>query len=260
MTTTHSLRLAGAPNFRDIGEGIVMRDGRRLRRNQVFRSGELSRLTDADLDALRRAGVKFVLDLRSPQECELHRSRWPDSLDTEFHRANIHPDIQINGRSALDLIKENPTGENIKFVAGAGFGPLADFCGPSLKQLVDRLVQGKTPVVFHCTNGRDRTGTVSAMLLYLLGAPREAIVADFMLTNERIDVELVVENSLATFRKALGLELDRKTVEQFTLVHPEYIDRLFELLDERYGSTEGYLQHYGIDEGVAEAVRERLLA
>ena len=67
MTATTELRLEGASNFRDIG-GWTTADGRRLKRKRIFRSGELSQLTDADLDILRHLGIAFVADLRSLKE------------------------------------------------------------------------------------------------------------------------------------------------------------------------------------------------
>jgi protein-tyrosine phosphatase len=41
------------------------------------------------------------------------------------------------------------------------------------------------PVLFHCTAGKDRTGWTAALLLTALGVPREAVLADYLLTNER---------------------------------------------------------------------------
>lgn len=258
MTDTSLLRLAGAPNFRDIG-GCLTMDGRRLKREKLFRSGELSRLSDADLATLQRLSIAFVLDLRSPQEGGLHPSRWPVELASEVHRAYIHPDITLDGRSVLDHIIEDPTPANVKSVVCRSFGPLADYCGPALTAITERLSRGTAPVVFHCTNGRDRTGVIAAMLLYMLGASREFIVADFLLTNQRIDVELVVENSQATFRKALGMEVDRAIVELCTLVYAEQIDALFQHLKTEYGSPDSYLREFGIDVAMQNALREALL-
>ena len=35
-----------------------------------------------------------------------------------------------------------------------------------------------TPLLLHCTHGKDRTGLVSALVLHVCGASRDAIVAD----------------------------------------------------------------------------------
>ena len=42
-------------------------------------------------------------------------------------------------------------------------------------------------VVVHCAAGKDRTGTVVAMALDVAGVPHDEIVADYVLTGERIE-------------------------------------------------------------------------
>ena len=253
-----ALRLEGASNFRDIGGHATM-DGHRVKQGRIFRSGELSRLTDSDHDILRCLNVALVADLRSRKECELLPSRWPAGLNTVLYHADVSMDIRINGRSIIELIKEDPSADHVARVVEHGFHIIADSCGPALKLITDRLASGGGPLLFHCTNGRDRTGVISAMLLYMLGASRDAIVADFMITNQRLDVEQVVTNTIATFHKALGITMTRATAELVTLVKPEYINAMFIHFDTKYGSPESYLAHFGIYTALVEKLRQRLL-
>jgi protein-tyrosine phosphatase len=186
-------------------------------------------------------------------------SRWPDGVNTELLLADITMDLQLDGRPIMELLLADRSPSATARTVGRSFPVIADLCGPALKQIAERLTDTGGPILFHCTNGRDRTGVISAMLLYILGAPREAIVADFMLTNERIDVERVVANTLETFRKVLGMEMSRDSVEMVTLVRAEYIDALFRGFETQYGSADGYLAHFGIDEVLRDRLRERLL-
>jgi protein-tyrosine phosphatase len=41
-------------------------------------------------------------------------------------------------------------------------------------------------VVFHCAGGKDRTGLLALVLLTLTGAKPEAIIADYLLTYDRM--------------------------------------------------------------------------
>ena len=43
------------------------------------------------------------------------------------------------------------------------------------------------PALFHCAAGKDRTGVLAALVLDAVGVERDAIVADFALTNERLE-------------------------------------------------------------------------
>lgn len=255
--TAADIRLDGAPNFRDIG-GCVNADGRRIKRGVIYRSGELSHLTDRDLATLRQLGVGLLVDLRSLKECDVHRSRWPEGMNTEKHCADITVDIIVNGRPIMDMMLEIKTKEEATYIFGQGFGEIPVYCGPALKLVTERVAAGLCPIMYHCTNGRDRTGVMSAMLLYMLGAPHDVIVRDFMITNERIDVELVIKNSVAAY-KGMGVDIPREIFERAVLVQPEYIDIMFDGMITKYGSPDGYLQHFGIDDGLRQHLRERLL-
>ncbi len=59
--------LGGAPNFRTV-PSFPAADGRRLKTDIFYRSGELSRLSEADLVRLAAFGIRLVCDLRSPAE------------------------------------------------------------------------------------------------------------------------------------------------------------------------------------------------
>ena len=48
----------------------------------------------------------------------------------------------------------------------------------------------KTPLMFHCTAGKDRAGFAAALFLAALGVERETIIEDYMLTNELTGVTM----------------------------------------------------------------------
>src|SRR5262245_24575992 len=56
-------------NFRDVG-GCVTRDGRRVRRGLLFRSGHLGHADEGDLAQLASLGIRTVIDFRGPQDEE----------------------------------------------------------------------------------------------------------------------------------------------------------------------------------------------
>jgi protein-tyrosine phosphatase len=256
---TSEIRLEGASNFRDIG-GHATTDGRRIKRNQLFRSGELSRLTDTDFMTLRDLDIALVVDLRSKTEAERQRTRWPTELVAKHHNADISTDLRVNGRKLPELLKEDPTPEGAARVMEHTFRVLPDMCGPALKQVADRLANNALPAVFHCTNGRDRTGIISAMLLYMLGATQDAIVKDFVTTNERMNIPVVIENTRNYLIHELGHELDDATIELCVRVQPQNILAAFDEVTKKHGSPEGYFQHWGVEAGTAEKMKLHLLA
>ena len=43
------------------------------------------------------------------------------------------------------------------------------------------------PILVHCASGKDRTGVVVAVLLLTLGAPREVIVEEYLLSDGGVE-------------------------------------------------------------------------
>src|ERR1700734_1357612 len=59
--------LQGAANFRDMG-GYTTTDGHHVKWGEIYRSADISRLTDADLDVLKARRITYDVDLRGHQE------------------------------------------------------------------------------------------------------------------------------------------------------------------------------------------------
>ena len=53
----------------------------------------------------------------------------------------------------------------------------------AFKELFRALEAGETPILFHCTSGKDRTGVAAMLILLALGASDETICADYARTN-----------------------------------------------------------------------------
>ena len=94
------------------------------------------------------------------------------------------------------------------------------------------LAPGALPALIHCTSGKDRTGFGAALLLGLLGVPREDVVEDYLLTNRyRRDIDFLV-----------GTRVSREVLDVVTSARAEYLDAAFEAIEARWGS----LQQYGL--------------
>ena len=64
---TRHIDLEGQPNFRDLG-GYQTTDGRTVKWRQVFRSGELPRLTDNDVATLKDLRLRSVINFLTQAE------------------------------------------------------------------------------------------------------------------------------------------------------------------------------------------------
>jgi len=107
----------------------------------------------------------------------------------------------------------------------------------------------RLPVAIHCTAGKDRTGFIAMLVLSMLGVEREAIVADYTLS----DTAYADLNDKAAMVGALKQEdLD----PDIFLCAPSYVcEDTLNLIDAQYGSVEKYLDSIGFDKEWREKLR-----
>jgi protein-tyrosine phosphatase len=129
--------LGGAPNFRTIAPFPVA-DGRRLKPNILYRSGELSCLSDSDLVRLAEFGIRLVCDLRSLAEQAHYASRWPQE--------SLHRHLDLFGLDGTDasparifaLILSDPTPRGARLAMDTLYRRKPRAYAPQLSHLFSR--------------------------------------------------------------------------------------------------------------------------
>ena len=171
--------LQGASNFRDLG-GYPGLHGRPVRWRQLFRAPHLADLTLADQALLAGLGVARAFDFRGLDE----RAATPYSVPgISQHSLSIEPSVTHRMQEMV------ATGQRLTAPVVAGlmrelYRGLVNDHAPRYAELFAHMLEGDdTPLVFHCTAGKDRTGIAAALLLLALGVSREVVMADFLLTN-----------------------------------------------------------------------------
>jgi protein-tyrosine phosphatase len=107
-------------------------------------------------------------------------------------------------------------------------------------------------VLWHCTQGKDRAGSASAMLLAALGADRELIMADFILSKDYYD-------PMASKIKT-ETDLQRAVVNTLISANPEIFEATLDKVDAQYGSLRNYLTEcIGVTPEMMEMLRARYL-
>ena len=107
------------------------------------------------------------------------------------------------------------------------------------------------PVMIHCTQGKDRTGLIILLLLFMLEIPVVAIAADYQASERELEVEM--EERLGELRKG-GLEAD------FARCPTGFVEAVAAEIEKRYGGIERYLiEQVGVDEGMQRKIRSIIL-
>ncbi|KAK1990950.1 tyrosine phosphatase [Colletotrichum falcatum] len=237
----------GTFNTRDIGRvpGSAVRPG------LAFRSGSLEGVGESGAAVLAgQLGIRRIFDLRSGDE----RERYPEP--------------EIPG-VANDWIP-NPYDAAADMRDFAGGGGEEGYCrmymrvveayAPTFKAILEHVRDRPgEPFLFHCALGRDRTGIVSALLLFLAGSDDDTLTLDYMLT--RIGSEplrhVLLERAMRDHAVANGLEdpvfynLCNLRVSTWELFAKQ--------MGDRYGGFGGYVtKRLGFSQDDLEVIRNNL--
>jgi protein-tyrosine phosphatase len=228
------ISLEGAPNFRDLG-GYEAADGRRVRHGQLFRSGVLSDVTDADLAALAGLSIATVVDLRSADEVALRTNRLPPGA------VAVHVPVTDVSAAPSSILERLESGDSEGLGAEmllTGNRAFARELRAAFATALHLAMQPEhRPIVFHCTAGKDRTGFAAALMLRTLGVPREAAVSDYLLSNDRL-----AHRHAEVLARAQERLTDLEPLRAMLEVRLEYIDAGLDAIDADYGSVEAYLR------------------
>lgn len=252
------LPLEGGSNFRDMG-GYPAMDGKRVRRGLLFRSGAPSSLSDADHAYLARFGIESVMDLRSSEELDLYPNRWVATADIDYYTIDYSIVDMLAARSPEQL-------QDLSVV----YPDLAYSIKPQMTQYFTLLAEGKAPIVVNCSAGQDRTGITSALLLSVLGVPREIVVEDYLLSSdfrrpaiERGSVDLAAAAETNAFAAMMARYAQGETTHASPLMTAEgrpFLDFALDRIEADYGSIEGFMtEGLGLSAAQLQSIRELYL-
>jgi protein-tyrosine phosphatase len=256
------IELTGQNNFRDLG-GYEAADGRRVRWRHLYRSGELTELSDGDVDKLAELGIRTVVDLRGEAEAA---KKGPDRLPPG---ASLRPIAIEPGNLSPILGPAFATGD-FSVVPGDLLQEINRSYIRDWRSKLGELLHvvadpAKRPLVFHCTQGKDRAGINAAVLLSALGVPWETVLKDYLLSNvqRREQAELGLDTMRASAAKLRGIspdEVDMGNIRGLFFVHTSYLGAAHDEITTRYGSVEAFLRDgIGCSDGDLRRLRDGLL-
>lgn len=249
------IALEGGRNFRDIG-GYPTQDGRSVRWGKIFRSGSMAGLTPADYERLARLSIKTICDLRTVHEREMEPNNW-------YRVANIMYWARDHGEGFGELRSlmgsSLSTAEAARAAMINGYRRLPFQQAPAYKEVFRRLAAGEVPLAFNCSAGKDRAGTAAALILSVLGVPREIVLEDYLLTDRIIDFKRVFMET-ARQRKSTLMNQSPDIIAAILKSDVVYLNAAFDAIEQKHGSIEAYLNDaLGISEEAVSAIRLRLL-
>ena len=242
------LDFAGGTNFRELG-GYEADEGKHVKWGQIWRGIPTCKLTgEADRAKLDALGLRLILDLRSTEEARREPDYVPDGARL----------VQICGLCAEDgreisfapddiaaLMKGRKENADGSFFVETMYERML-FGNKAFKELFRALEAGETPILFHCSAGKDRTGVAAMLILLALGASDETICADYERTNLCRKAE--IEARLAAHADEIAKDPRRENFHRSAAgVSPEAAPFVLRTIRAKYGSAENYLEkEYGL--------------
>lgn len=231
-------------NARDLG-GLPTRDGGETRWRAIVRSDLPARLNERGQEALLAYGIRTLLDLRAPHELakqpspfskQIHGERAPAYVNVSLDK--FDPDVRVLLNQATSVAE----------IYNIILDHYADMTAAAMRALANA---GPGGILVHCHSGKDRTGTISALVLYLANVPMEHIARDYALTQARL---------WSLYEKTIA-EMDGEPENHRwlkPLTPPKTIYAMFEHLETKYGSVREYLRYAGMTDEEMERIAERL--
>ncbi|MGE3621005.1 MAG: tyrosine-protein phosphatase [Acidimicrobiia bacterium] len=252
--TTMWLTLEGLANARDVG-GLPLAGGGTTRGGVLLRSDEPVACTPADVAQLVEVvGLRRVVDLRSLREHETSAPHALRDAGVEYLSLSLRDRASTTEDRAASRAEADGLSEDDLLVWMARrYRQTLDVATEALIGLLPTLAHQDGPTLVHCAAGKDRTGVVVAMLLSLAGVERPAVVADYAVTDGRMD------RVLAALRARRGPGID----ELPPVLHrapARVMDHFLASVDEDLGGVERWFLDRGARPADVVAWTERLAA
>jgi protein-tyrosine phosphatase len=251
-SSQRQVRLQGAVNFRDLG-GYAVAGGKHVRWDRIYRSADISKLTDSDMAVLKERHIQSVVDLRGVEESKKAPDRLNPGMDYILCPAGSDNNLG-DWMKTVATIRTESGGDSMMRI----FYAKTEFLAARYKPFFEKLLAlpDNEALLFHCTAGKDRTGIGAALLLYALGVPYETILQDYTATN----YYRAAENERMVHSMVQGMHIAEPVAKGMMGAKKEYIETSFAAIRQEYGSIDNFLNGpIGLDEGRRQALKDKFL-
>ena len=249
-------------NARQLGGYTI--GNKQIRKDMLLRTARLSSLSKEDSILLADTyRVQCIYDFRSQQEASTTPDVIPGNsrhmmLSISFDNNETKSEAKASSeRETIEMLLKNADNPDVQHLCDHIYDKI--FFEESSNEVYRSFFKDLLSVnpedgavLWHCTQGKDRAGCASAMILSALGADRELIMADYKLSKEYYD----------SFIAGVKTETENQSKVINTLIsaNPVIFEKALDKIDERYGSFRNYLTEcIGVTPEMMETLRQRYL-
>jgi protein-tyrosine phosphatase len=244
---TRWIDLQGADNVRDLG-GLPVASGGRTRFGRLVRASTLQHLTIADVAHLvGDLGLRTVVDLRLPREAAAEGSALADHVGVDYLSLPVWSADRVPADVVVSEAEMDAVGHYLALLDGS-IAEIVSAC----RVFADPQ---RVPALFHCAAGKDRTGVLAALVLDAVEVTREAIVADYALTAQRLHLIRERLAGLETYRRMRAVATGRGVMTADADTMSRFLDRL----QRDHGGAGSWLLAHGMSTEELAALRASLV-
>jgi protein-tyrosine phosphatase len=226
-----------------------------LKTGLLYRSGDLSQATDADLERLGSLGIRTICDLRSERERQQAPDRVPQARPFTFFNIPMRPIVDYHARSLRRLFSLMFGRERRTDYLDESYKAYREYATsylPQLRALFERLSHPENlPVLIHCSAGKDRTGVVASLIQLVLGVSPETAIDDYLKSNGLLDA--YTQEIFRRLKKLAYFGVPWKMYTPLFDARPTYIEAALAQVRDEFGAIEAWFQR-----GLGFSERERL--
>lgn len=234
-------------NMRELG-GYVLPGGRRVKRGLLLRGGALSKMTSQDREMLMR---KFSLaaDFDFRTENEINRSPdkviagvkyvWFPTIDPQTEKTASQSLPQEAYKDLANWLVVNSSNPLVQNLASRLYTDMVvnEWTQIQYAAFLQSILNTSVGSIYwHCSQGKDRTGLGAAFILCALGADRELILQDYLISEEYYREET------KKYCAMVQTEAEREVIRTFVGVNVKYFIAALDLIDRQFGSLENYVK------------------
>ena len=216
--------------YKDLSE-LTGENGVKIKPGKLIKSSRVSKYK------CKALGLKKIIDLRTPGEIKLNPDRYTSStcyknipmFDMRLTGIEFDKNTILNELNDIRTIEEAYVEmvTNTKYVT-------------NLRKIIKEIISSNEfPVLYHCTQGKDRTGVTTYVLLSILGFDKKTIIEDYLSIKDMNRLKsnlaflfvLIIKRNLKTAHK----------IKNFLLAEEKFIQSAIDAIEETYGTMDNFV-------------------
>ena len=244
-------------HFRDLSDAF-----KSIKPNVLLRSGHLSKLNTVKKNRfIDEYNITDIIDLRTSEELEDKPENFNKINYYNFPVLTNFENPLVNSKTRRKIlnhimIDEGGSINHLKNVYETL--ALSENARLYFKKFIEIILNAKGSVLWHCTQGKDRTGVASILLLFILGFDKDDIKKDYLNYNLKSKFKrLMIKTAMRIFTLS-----NKKAVELDNLLIAKgcYFDAYYDAVISKYSSFDNYFEKvFNLNKDDILKIREKYL-